>query len=142
MITFIVLLNCILNDIAWDQASQWEKKKKQGSNRKNITWHFYFSVTDYVYTLVVKCDYILQQVHTPSCCNSLKNEYFLFNYQHLLVIFTPALLSYHFIHSWLRSHFTSNYWYTLKIACVDCKFACSYSMSHPFKLGEDRTYET
>ena len=30
MITFIVLLNCILNDIARDQAPQWGKKEKKG----------------------------------------------------------------------------------------------------------------
>ena len=30
MITFIILLNCILNVIAWDQAPQWGKRKKRG----------------------------------------------------------------------------------------------------------------
>ena len=32
------------------------------------------------------------------------------------------------------THFTSNYYYTLKIACVCCIFACSYSLSHPFSF--------
>ena len=36
------------------------------------------------------------------------------------------VLFYHFIHSLLMTHFTSNYYYTLKIACVSCIFACSY----------------
>ena len=49
MITFIICMNCILNDIA--------------------TCNFYFS--DYVGTLllqtiVVKCDYVLKQVQTLS----------------------------------------------------------------------------
>ena len=42
MITSIILLNCILNDIAWNQALQWGKNKK----------------------LVVKCHYVPQQVQT------------------------------------------------------------------------------
>ena len=51
------------------------------------------------------------------------------------------------------THFTSNYYYTLKIACVGCIFPWSYSLSHPFsftiitqcrrvKWGEHETYET
>lgn len=51
------------------------------------------------------------------------------------------------------THFTSNYYYILKIACVGCIFAGSYSLSHPFcftiitqcrrvKWGEHGTYET
>ena len=52
------------------------------------------------------------------------------------------------------SHFTSNYYYTLKITCVSCILACSYSLSHPFSLtitdytcrrvkwGEHGTYKT
>ena len=55
---FIVLLNCILNNIDWDQAPQWGKKEKQrGSNRKKYhiaTCNFYFSVSDYVYTLLLQ----------------------------------------------------------------------------------------
>ena len=48
--------------------------------------------TPYCYSqLVVKCDYVLQQMQTLSCCNSLNNKYFFSNYQHLLVIFTAAL---------------------------------------------------
>ena len=68
MITFKIILNCILNDTAWDQSPQWEKRQKTGSNRKNITLlHLYFlvnSVSDNVCALllqtisllVVKCD--------------------------------------------------------------------------------------
>ena len=76
-------------------------------------------------------------------------------FRHLLVILTAALSPYyHFIHSLLMTHFTSNYYYTLKIACVSCIFACSYSLSHPFsftitdytcrrvKWGEQGTYKT
>ena len=64
--------------------------------------------------------------------------------------FHCSIISYHFIHSLLMTHFTSNYYYTLKIACVCCIFACSYSLSHPFsfnitcrrvKWGEHGTYE-
>ena len=57
MITFIVLLNCILNDISWDQAPQWGKKEKKGVNWKKYhiaTCNFYFSVSDYVYTLLLQ----------------------------------------------------------------------------------------
>ena len=82
MITFIVLLNCILTDIAWDQVSQWGKKEKKGVKKEKYhiaTCNFCFSVPVYVYTLVVECDYILQQVQTLSCCNSLKNKYFFSN---------------------------------------------------------------
>ena len=79
--------------------------------------------TPYCYKqLVVKCDYVLQQVQTLSCCNSNNNKYFF-----------SSIISYHFIHSLLMTHFTSNY-YTLKIACVCCTFACSYSLSHPFSF--------
>ena len=48
--------------------------------------------TPYFYKqLVVKCDYVLQQVQTLSCGNSLNNKSFFSNYQHLLVIFTIVL---------------------------------------------------
>ena len=80
--------------------------------------------TPYCYKqLVVKCDYVLQQVQTLSCCNSNNNKYFF-----------SCIISYHFIHSLLMTHFTSNYCYTLKIRCVCCIFACSYSLSHPFSF--------
>ena len=42
MITSIILLNCILNDIAWNPALQWVEKKQ----------------------LVVKCHYVPQQMQT------------------------------------------------------------------------------
>ena len=48
--------------------------------------------------------------------------------------FHCSIISYHFIHSLLMTYFTSNYCYTLKIACVCCIFACSYSLSHPFSF--------
>ena len=54
--------------------------------------------TPYFYKqLVVKCDYVLQQVQTLSCCNSNNNKYFF-----------SSIISYHFIHSLLMTHFTSN----------------------------------
>ena len=38
MITFMILLNCILNDIAQEQALQWGKKAKNKVNKvKNIS---------------------------------------------------------------------------------------------------------
>ena len=52
MITSIILLNCILNDIAWNQALQWGKNKQ----------------------LVVKCHYVPQQVQTLLLC--LINNYY------------------------------------------------------------------
>ena len=57
MIAFIVLLNCILNDIAWDQAPQWGKKEKNGVKEEKYhiaKCNFYFSVSDYVYTLLLQ----------------------------------------------------------------------------------------
>ena len=48
--------------------------------------------------------------------------------------FHCSIISYHFIHSLPMTHFTSNYYYTLKIACVCCIFACSHSLSHPFSF--------
>ena len=57
MITFIVLLNCILNNIALDQAPQWGKKEKNEVKKEKYhiaTRNFYFSVSDYVYTLLLQ----------------------------------------------------------------------------------------
>ena len=51
MIIFIILLNCILNDTAREQAPQWEKKAKIGVKLEKYhigTCNFYFSVSDYV----------------------------------------------------------------------------------------------
>ena len=91
--------------------------------------------TPYCYKkLVVKCDYVLQQVQTLSCCNSLNNNNFFLQLPAFTCYFHCSLISYHFIHSLLMTHFTSNYYYTLKIACVCCIFACSYSLSHPFSF--------
>ena len=84
--------------------------------------------------LVVKCDYVLQQVQTLSCCNSLNNNNFFLQLPAFTCYFHCSLISYHFIHSLLMTHFTSNYYYTLKIACVSCIFAFSYSLSHPVFL--------
>ena len=90
--------------------------------------------TPYCYKqLVVKCDYVLQQVQTLSCWNSLNNNFFspitsiylLFSLQHYLLPFHPLTT---------MTHFTSNYYYTLKIAGVCCIFACSYSLSHLFSF--------
>ena len=53
---------------------------------------------------------------------------------HANCYFHSSIISYHFIHSLLMTYFTSNYCYTLKIACVCCIFACSYSLSHPFSF--------
>ena len=92
--------------------------------------------------LVVKCDYILQ------------HKYFFLQLPAFTFYFHGSIISYHFIHSLLMlTHFTSNYYYTLKIARVGCIFACSYSLSHPFSFtiitqcrrvewGEHGTYET
>ena len=49
--------------------------------------------------------------------------------------FHCSIISYHFIHSLLMTHFTSNYYYTLKIACLGCIFACSYSLSHTLSFA-------
>ena len=117
--------------------------------------NFFFSVSDYVYTLllqklVVKCDYVLQQVQTLHALAVIPLTINMFSPVTSIYL---LFISYHFIHSLLMTHFTSNYYYTLKIACVGCIFACSYSLSHPFsftiitqcrrvKLGEHGTYET
>ena len=91
--------------------------------------------TPYCYKqLVVKCDYVLQQVQTLSCCNSLNSKYFFLQLPAFTCYFHCSIISYHFIHSLLMTYFTSNYCYTLKIACVCCIFACSYSLSHPFSF--------
>ena len=91
--------------------------------------------TPYCYKqLVVKCDYVLQQVQTLSCCNSLNSKYFFLQLPAFTCYFHCSIISYHFIHSLLMTHFTSNYYYTLKVACVCCIFACSYSLSHPFSF--------
>ena len=91
--------------------------------------------TPYCYKqLVVKCDYVLQQVQTLSCCNSLNNNNFFLQLPAFTCYFHCSLISYHFIHSLLMTHFTSNYYYTLEIACVCCIFACSYSLSHLFSF--------
>ena len=91
--------------------------------------------TPYCYKqLVVKCDYVLQQVQTLSCCNSLNNNYFFLQLPAFTCYFHCSLISYHFIHSLLMTHFTSNYYYTLEIAYVCCIFACSYSLSHLFSF--------
>ena len=91
--------------------------------------------TPYCYKqLVVKCDYVLQQVQTLSCCNSLNNIYFFRQLPAFTCYFHCSIISYNFIHSLLMTYFTSNYCYTLKIAFVCCIFACSYSLSHPFSF--------
>ena len=57
MIIFIVLLNCILNNIALDQAPQWGKKEKNEVKKEKYhiaTRNFYFSVSDYVHTLLLQ----------------------------------------------------------------------------------------
>ena len=91
--------------------------------------------TPYCYKqLVVKCDYVLQQVQTLSCCNSLNSKYFFLQLPAFTCYFHCSIISYHFIHSLLMTHFTSNYYYTLEIACVCCIFACSYSLSHLFSF--------
>ena len=91
--------------------------------------------TPYCYKqIVVKCDYVLQQVQTLSCSNSLNNKYFFLRLPAFTCYFHCSIISYHFIHSLLMTYFTSNYCYTLKIACVCCIFACSYSLSHPFSF--------
>ena len=85
--------------------------------------------------VVVKCDYALQKVQTLSCCNSLNNKYFFPQLPAFTCYFHCTIISYHFTHSLLMTHFTSNYYhYTLKIACVGCIFPCSYSLSHPFSF--------
>ena len=84
--------------------------------------------------IVVKCDYVLQQVQTLSCCNSLCNKYSFLQLPAFTCYFHCSIISYHFIHSLLMTHFTSNYCYTLKIRCVCCIFASSYSLSHPFSF--------
>ena len=90
--------------------------------------------------LVVKCDYVLQQVQTLSCCNSLNNNNFFLQLPAFTCYFHCSLISYHFIHSLLMTHFTSNYYYTLKIACVSCIFAFSYSLSHPVFFNYNPPY--
>ena len=91
--------------------------------------------TPYCYKqIVVKCDYVLQQVQTLSCCNSLNNIYFFRQLPAFTCYFHCSIISYHFIHSLLMTYFTSNYCYALKIACVCCIFACSYSLSHLFSF--------
>ena len=101
MIASIVPLNCILNDIAWDQAPWWGKKKKEGVKLEKYhiaTCNFHFSVSDYVYTLLLQtCDYVLQQVQTLSSCNHLTiyifspitSIYLLFSLRHYLLPFHP-----------------------------------------------------
>ena len=81
--------------------------------------------TPYCYKkLVVKCDYVLQQVQTLSCCISLNNKYFFLQLPAFTCYFNCSIISYHFIHSLLMRHFTSNYYYTLKVACVSCIIIC------------------
>ena len=91
--------------------------------------------TPYCYKqLVVKCDFVLAEVQTLSCCNSLNNKYFYLQLPAFTCHFHCSITSYHFIYSLLITHFTSNYYYTLKIAFVCCEFAYSYSLSHPFSF--------
>ena len=90
--------------------------------------------TAYCYKqFVVKCDYVPQQVQTFSCCNHLTIIFFL-QLPAFTCYFHCSIISYHFIHSVLITHFTSNYCYTLKIACVCRIFAYSCSLSHPFSF--------
>ena len=45
------------NDIGWGQARQWGKRQKTGPNRKKYliaTCNFYFSVSDYIYLLLLQ----------------------------------------------------------------------------------------
>ena len=56
MITFIILLNCILNETLGPGSAVGEKGKKRGQIGKYHigTYYFYFSVTDYVCTLLLQ----------------------------------------------------------------------------------------
>ena len=91
--------------------------------------------TPYCYKqLVVECYFVLQQVQTLSCCNHLTIKYLFLQLPAFTCYFHCSIISYHFIHSLLMTQLTSNYYYTLKIACVWCIFACIYSLSHPFSF--------
>ena len=59
--------------------------------------------------LVVKCDYVLQQVQTLSCCSSLNNKYFFSNYKHILVFFTAALSP---------NISSTHYWHTSQVIII------------------------
>ena len=68
-----------------------------------------------------KCKCSLTVVH-------LTINIFFSNYNAFTCYFHCSIISYHFIHSLLMTHFT-NYDYSFKIAWVSCIFACSYSLS-------------
>ena len=56
----------------WWHIKQKNKKTKKTYQEDFATCNFYFSVLWLCYKKwVVKCDYVLQQVQTLSCCNSL-----------------------------------------------------------------------
>ena len=79
-------------------------------------------------------NYVLQQVQTLTCCSSLNNKYFCLQLPEFTCYFHCSIISYHFIYSLLMTHFTSHYYYTLKIAWVNCIFAYSDSPSYLFSL--------
>ena len=63
--------------------------------------------------LVTKCDYVLlysKCKHFHSCC-SLNNKYYFMQFPALTRYFHSSIISFHFIHSPLMTHFTRNNYY-------------------------------
>ena len=121
MITFTILLNCILNGIA--------------------TCNFCFSVSDYICTLLLQTITCQVWLCTTTVANNLiavghltinifspiSSIYLLFSLQHYLLPFHPLTTN-----DTLHKLLLLLLHLLLKMARVDCTFTCSYSLLHPF----------